>query len=102
MKHDRRSKRMGRTNRFFGKMMDMDKFSDSVPSFNFRGDQSIKTGIGAFCSIIITTVVLCYALLKFIHLHEHHNPTIATFPMKTKFDHENPMNLNEFNFKFAF
>ena len=66
MKHERRSKRLGSKNRFFGKMMNMDKFSDTVPSFNFRGDQTIKTGLGAFCSILISFVVLYYALLKLI------------------------------------
>ena len=66
MKHDRRSKRLGQKNRLFGKMMDLDKFSVAVPSFNFRGDQSIKTGVGAFCSILISIIVFYYALLKYI------------------------------------
>ena len=66
MKHERRSKRLGQRSRCFGKMMDLDKFSDTVPTFNIGGDQSIKTGIGAFCSITISIVVLYYALLKFI------------------------------------
>ena len=68
MKHERRSKRLGNSNRFFGKMMLMDKFSYSVPTFNFKGDQSIKTKVGAFCSILISIVVLYYALLKFVKL----------------------------------
>ena len=68
MKHTRTSKRVGKKNWIFGKMMDFDKFSDSVPSFNFRGDQSIKTGFGAFCSVVISIIVLYYALLKFIQL----------------------------------
>ena len=102
MKHERRSKRLGVQNRFFGKMMSLDKFSDAVPSFNFKGDQSIKTNVGAFCSIIISIVVLYYALLKFIQLQQGHNPTIATFPVETKFDVDNPINLNDINFKAAF
>ena len=77
----RGSKRLGKTNRFVGKMMALDKFSYSVPSFNLRGDQNIKTGLGAFCSIALAVVVLFYALLKFIQLQERHNPTIATFPV---------------------
>ena len=86
----------------FGKMMSLDKFSDPVPSFNFKGDQSIKTNVGAFFSIIISIVVLYYALLKFIHLQQGHNPMIATFPVETKFDVNNPINLNDINFKVAF
>ena len=66
MKHEQVSKRLGTKNHFFGKMMSFDKFSQSVPSFNFRGDQTIKTGLGAFCSISISIVVFYYALLKFI------------------------------------
>ena len=66
MKHTRRSKRVGANNWLFGKMMDLDKFSDTVPSFNFRGDESIKTGIGAFCSIAVSIIVLYYALLKYL------------------------------------
>ena len=35
-------------------------------SFNLKGDQSIKTELGAFCSIVITIIMLGYALLKFV------------------------------------
>ena len=83
-------------------MMALDKFSVSVPSFNFKGHQSIRTGLGACCSIAITVIVLFYALLKFIQLHERHNPTIAAFPVAAKFDIENPINLNAINFRAAF
>ena len=102
MKHERRSKRLGKSNRFFNKMMDFDKFSDTVPSFNYKGDSTIKTGLGAFCSITISIIVLYYALLKSIELSERKNPTIATFPVETKFERENALNLNEMNFKVAF
>ena len=30
------------------------------------------------------------------------NPIIATYPVDTKYDKENPLNLNEINFNFAF
>ena len=102
MKHERRSKRLGNSNGFFGRMMDLDKFSDTVPSFNFKGDQTIKTGLGAFCSITISIIVLYYALLKSIELSERKNPTIATFPVETKFGSENPHNLNDMNLRMAF
>ena len=102
MKHERSTKRLGKTNRLFSKMMAFDKFSDSVPSFNFRGDQSIKTGLGACCSIAITIVVLYYALLKFLQMSERQNPTIATFPVGTEYNFEHQLNLNEINFRAAF
>ena len=102
MKHERRSKRVGSKNFLFGKMMNLDKFSDSVPSFNFRGDQSIKTGLGAFCSILISIIVFYYALLKFIQLEERQNPTIGTFSVDDKYDSENPIILKDVKFKAAF
>ena len=102
MKHSRRSKRVGNSNKFFGKLMELDKFADSVPAFNFKGDQSIKTSIGACCSLAISVVVLYYALLKFLQLYERHNPTISTFPVETRFGLENPLNLNEIGFRAAF
>ena len=102
MKHVRKSKRLGTKNRFFGSMMALDKFSDPVPSFNFKGDQTIKTGLGAFCSILISIIVLYYSLLKFIQLQERQNPNIASFPVESKFDIDNPLNLNKINFKAAF
>ena len=102
MKHDRSSKRLGQSNRFIGKMMALDKFAYSVPSFNLQGDQKIKTSLGAFCSVAITTVVLFYALLKFIQLQERHNPTISTFTDDIIHDINNPINLNAINSKFAF
>ena len=102
MKHVRGSKRFGKTNRFVGKILALDKFSYSVPSFNLRGDQSIKTGLGAFCSVALSIVVLFYALLKFIQLQERHNPSIATFPVEISFGKEDPINLNAINFKAAF
>ena len=102
MLHARASKKLGKSNRFVGKMIALDRFSYSVPSFNFRGDQKIRTGAGAFCSVALTIVVLFYALLKFIHMQERHNPTIATFHVDTSFDKDNPINLNKINFKAAF
>ena len=41
-------------------------------------------------------------MLKFLVLSERQNPTIATFPVDTKFDKDNPLDLNEINFKVAF
>ena len=83
-------------------MIAFDKFSYAVPSFNFRGDQSIKTGLGAFCSMIITIIVLYYALLKLIQLQGRNNPTIAAFSVETSFDVDNPINLNDIGFRAAF
>ena len=102
MKHDRSSKRLGQSNRFVGKMMALDKFAYTVPSFNLRGDQKIKTSLGALCSVAISTLVLFYALLKFIQLQERHNPTISTFTDDTIYDFGNPLNLNKINSKAAF
>ena len=102
MKHERISKRFGDKNRFFGKMIQLDKFSDTVPSFNFKGDQKIKTILGAFCSVMISITVLYYALLKFIQLEQGQNPTIAAYPVEARFDAQNPINLNQINFKAAF
>ena len=102
MKHERKSKRLGKRNRVFGNMMELDKFSDSVPSFNLKGDQSIKTELGAFCSIVITIIMLGYALLKFVQLLERKNPNISIYQDEISFGEENPLNLNALNFKAAF
>ena len=102
MKHVRGSKRFGKNNKFFGKMMSFDKFSYSVPTFNFRGDQSIKTGLGSCCSMVLTITVLYYALLKLIQLQGRNNPNIAAFPVEAAFDVDNPINLNDIGFRAAF
>ena len=41
-------------------------------------------------------------MLKFLVLYVRQNPTIATFPVDTKFDPDNPLDLNEINLKLAF
>ena len=40
--------------------------------------------------------------MKFIQLLQHHNPNISSFTEVTIFDKQNPLELNDINFKVAF
>ena len=51
-----------------------DTFGESVPGFNVRGDDEVKTRVGGCCSIIIAALVLLFATIKFSHLTSKYNP----------------------------
>ena len=48
----------GKPNACFERLLAFDMFAQPVPSFNVRGEETSRTNIGAFCSIMIAVVVL--------------------------------------------
>ena len=63
-------KRYGSSSRgtFIDKMKSFDKFEARLPGFTIAGKDTVRSKFGAFCSMIITAIVLLYALIKLIHL----------------------------------
>ena len=89
--------RQSKSKKMFGildKMKNFDHFAEPVPTFNVKGEETIKTKVGAFVSMMILVAVFYYGLLKSIDLESRGNPSIATYPITTVFDKENPINLN--------
>ena len=54
----------------------VDQLGSPVPSFNVQGEATINTGFGGCLSILIITVTLIYALLKFNAFYTKADPTI--------------------------
>ena len=54
----------------------LDMFGAPVPTLNMRGETTVKTPIGAICSILIFAIVFAFALFKMQHLHVKYNPQI--------------------------
>ena len=52
--------------------------------------------------MIVAVVVLIYATVKFFHLLNRHNPTIATYLIERPSSLQNPLNLNALNARIAF
>ena len=75
-------------------MKNFDLFGEPVPSFNVKGEDTVKTKVGAFVSMMIFVTVVYYGLLKSIQLEARGNPSIATYPIETVFDKDNPINMN--------
>lgn len=53
-------------------------FGSPVPTVNMGGSTAKKTSCGACTTVIIMTITLTYAALKFQHLIERRNPSIIT------------------------
>ena len=49
-------------------MNQFDKFGTSVPSFNVKGDNEIKSNVGSILTLISAVVVLIYAVAKTSHI----------------------------------
>ena len=58
-------------------MKRFDMFAEHVPTFTLRGKETIRTGTGSFCSIIIIVLTFMFGLVKLEHLIEKKNPMIT-------------------------
>ena len=83
-----------------GVLEHIDAFGLPLPTFNLKGRQMVHTRIGGVCTLIIATIVILYASVKFIHLQTRHNPGMSSYYLDTAPDFV--LNLNEQKFRFAF
>ena len=66
IKNNRKDNKSGKRHfSAFDKVKQCDMLAQPVPTFNIKGEETIKTNLGAFCSILIAILVLSYAILKF-------------------------------------
>ena len=77
-------------------------FGRSLPTFNLKGDDMVKTYFGGLMTVCIVFVMIAYATIKFSHLIDKHNPNLAQYTEKNIYDLNDVINLNEINFRFAF
>ena len=84
-------------------MTQFDQFGQPIPSFTLKGQETTKTGLGACLSLMMTILVLSYAIVKFNHLVIHHNPNIATYPINAVYaEWTEPFNFTSTNLRPAF
>ena len=99
------SKEAGQNNNrgsWFVNIKRFDMLAKPIPTFNVKGEETIKTNLGAFMSMVIAITVMYYSALKFVQLYTRHNPAISTYPIDRVYDIENPTNLNASNLMPAF
>ena len=77
-------------------------FGRSLPTFNLKGDDMVKTYFGGLMTVCIVFVMIAYATIKFSHLIDKHNPNLAQYTEKNIYDLNDVINLNDINFRFAF
>ena len=78
----------------------VDAFGTPLPTFNIKGRQAVHTRFGGFCTLIISTIIMLYASVKFIHLQTRHNPRLSMYYSNVPPDFS--VSLNEKNMRFAF
>ena len=81
----------------------LDIFDQPIPGFQVKGEGStLKTILGAVCTVMVSTLVLLYALVKGIHLINRQSPTITEYKEATQIIEDNQIYLNSSSSKFAF
>ena len=50
-----------------------------MPSFSVRGEHKMRSCTGGLATLSILCIALIFAMLKFKHMMEFKNPSIATF-----------------------
>ena len=71
-----------------------------MPSFNIKGQDSVKTRTGGVLTLVISATVLLYAVVKFTHLHTKHNPLFSSYLVDL--NEKETLNLSEEpDFRFA-
>ena len=83
-----------------GLLENIDVFGSPLPQFNIRGQEKVHTRIGGVCTLLITSVVLLFAMVKFVHLYTKHNPTMSAYYKDS--DASKKINLNKLNMRIAF
>ena len=73
-------------------------FAARVPSFNIRGQDSIKTTIGTCMSMIIVCLTLGFSLIKLQHMLLKKNPDIIKFTEEKAFDAGTKYSLTDHGF----
>ena len=80
----------------------IDVFGESLPTFILKGRDKVTTRTGGVATIVITIIALMYALLKFSHLIDKHNPMMSTYFKEDYWKSEDLINLGERNVRLAF
>ena len=82
------------------RLKELDSFAAPAPGFNIRGQDKVATNIGVGMTLFKLSVTLVFALLKFSHLMQHHNPTINTY-IENKVDTSESFDLQAPDFQIA-
>ena len=56
-----------------------DAFGEPVPGFNVKGQNTVTSRTGGMITLLISSVVILYAAVKFIHLYTRHNPLLSSY-----------------------
>lgn len=78
---------------------DMDAFGQSLPAFILKGRKKVQTRLGGVTTILIVTVVLMYAGLKFTHLISKHNPVMSSYFKEDYYSSGETVDLSQKNFR---
>ena len=71
-----------------------------MPTFNLKGKDHVSTNCGGIVSLIITCVVLSYAVVKFDHLVTRYSPAFTSFLQDVPSGEK--LNFQEKGFRIAF
>ena len=83
-----------------------DGFGQVIPSFNIKGENDVKTGLGGLLTAIISTITLAYAIQQIFALKEGSDPTINGNVIKSYYgdldkNEEIGLDLGSSNHRFA-
>ena len=56
-----------------------DTFGEPVPSFNVKGQNTVTSRTGGVITLFISTAVIFYAAIKFVHLYTRYNPMLSSY-----------------------
>lgn len=84
------------------KCFTLDMFSEQLPQFNLRGEQTKASWCGTLSSLILLTLMISYGSLKLETLLQRKNPTISFSEKISAFDESTVLDLKSAGLKFAF
>ena len=87
--------------KFSAWMRQFDSFGQALPGFNLKGQSMVNTNLGGAMTIMLSAIVLVYAIAKSFHLQSVRGQTISTYTDDSTISPTNPFNLNERDMLFA-
>ena len=83
-------------------MKRFDMFGSPLPGFNLKGSTKVSTNLGAALTFVTSVIVCIYAFSKLTLLSSVLGSNISTYHEESVTTAEDPMSLNERNFRIAF
>lgn len=80
----------------------VDFFQRDMPQLNLRGKTTVATSFGGIISLLMFSIMILYAFIKFERLISRSNPNVSTYLEQSVLTSQDSVTLKDVGVRFAF